>query len=170
MKSWVFVWDLRGINPSLDLKPPTSAAFPADMKEFCSHLSWHSQKSLFSPFWGGKRTQISNCNSSYLSNLLQPVCSNALVQESTGVTDRDRAGKDDPAPEKQGKETGLGVGANSTEPFLHLCFLGGPKEGCLSLMLGQCSQAQGGVFGIILGRDRSQTSMILSSSGDSVIP
>lgn len=60
---------------------------------------------------GQKRIQISN--SSYLSNPLQPVCSSALVQESPGVMDRGGAGKDDPTPEKQGRETGVGVGAQS---------------------------------------------------------
>lgn len=39
--------------------------------------------------------------------------------------------------------------------------LGGPKEDFLSLMLGQGSQAQGGIFGIILGRDRRWTSVTL---------
>lgn len=118
-------------------------------------------EAIFQSILGRKGIQISNCNSSCLPNPLQPVCSNTLVQESPGVMDRDRAGKDD--PRKAGKGDWGGSWCSiPLSPSSIFAILGDPKEGCLmSLMLGQGCQAQGGIFGVILGRDRSCTLMIL---------
>lgn len=113
---------------------------------------------IIQSIWGRKRIQIRSCNSSYLSNPLQAVCSNTLEQESIGVMDRDH---DDPAPKKQGREMGGSWCPIPWSPCSIFALPGGPKGGCLSLMLGKHSQAQGGIFAIILGRDRSWTSMIL---------
>lgn len=90
------------------------------------------------------------------------------MQESTGVTERDRAGKDDPAHEKWGRGTGGIVSAQFhwvLPPTSISANIRCPRAGCLSLMysfnLFPAPNRSSTILGALLSLSKSQVALLL---------